>query len=322
MPGTHRRDTDPRFGVTIAAYPDGVPPGDWWWQLAELAEALGFDSLWAGEHVLFHTETVSATVLLAGFAARTQRIRLGTAIYLLPLRHPVIAAKDLVTLDHVTNGRLIVGIGVGGEYPAEFAACGVPVGERGSRADEALDLVRRLWREDRVSAAGKHFRVDDVTLMPRPRQRGGPPIWIGGRSDAALRRAARAGDGYLPYLMTPSRYRVSSERLDALCAETGRDPATIDRALLTYVSIADDRGTAIRRAGAELTRIYGQPFDHLVERYAVVGTPDDCAARLEEFRAAGVRHFAFNWACPREHVLAQMERLAEDVLPRARRLRK
>ena len=113
-----------RFGVTIAAYPDGTPPAAWWWQFAERAEALGFDSLWAGEHVLFHTETVSAAVLLAGFAARTQRIRLGTAIYLLPLRHPVLAAKDLATLAHVTGGRLTVGVGVGGEYPQEFAASG------------------------------------------------------------------------------------------------------------------------------------------------------------------------------------------------------
>jgi len=143
-----------RFGVTLAAYPDGVPPAAWWWRFAERAEALGFDSLWAGEHVLFHTETVSATVLLAGLAARTGRIRLGTAIYLLPLRHPVLAAKDLATLDHVAGGRLVVGVGVGGEYPREFAACGVPLGERGARTDEALALLRRLWREERVTAAG------------------------------------------------------------------------------------------------------------------------------------------------------------------------
>ncbi len=146
-----------RFGVTLAAYPDGVPPAAWWWRFAERAEALGFDSLWAGEHVLFHTETVSAIVLLAGLAARTGRIRLGTAIYLLPLRHPVLAAKDLATLDHVAGGRLVVGVGLGGEYPREFAGCAVPLGERGARTDEALALLRRLWREERVTAAGAHF---------------------------------------------------------------------------------------------------------------------------------------------------------------------
>ena len=304
-----------RFGVTIAAYPDGMPAADWWWRFAGRAELLGFDSLWVGEHVLFHTETVSAAVLLAGFAARTRRIRLGTAIYLLPLRHPVLAAKDLATLDHVASGRLIVGVGVGGEYPPEFAACGIPVGERGARTDEGLDLLRRLWREDRVTAVGKHFRLEEVTLTPRPVQPGGPPLWIGGRSDAALRRTAHAGDGYFPYMLTPSRYRARGERLDALCTEAGRDPAAIERALLVYVAVGDDRETEVHRARAELTRIYHQPFGELVERYCVVGTPDDCAARIEEFRAAGVRHFVFNWACPREEILEQMERLARDVLP-------
>mgnify|MGYP001568740229 CR=1 FL=1 len=305
-----------RFGVTLAAYPDGVPPAAWWWRFAERAEALGFDSLWAGEHVLFHTETVSATVLLAGLAARTGRIRLGTAIYLLPLRHPVLAAKDLATLDHVAGGRLVVGVGVGGEYPREFAACGVPLGERGARTDEALALLRRLWREERVTAAGAHFPLEDVSLTPRPVQPGGPPLWIGGRSDPALRRTARAGDGYFPYLVTPSRYRANLERLDALCAEAGRDPARLERALLVFVALGPDRETAVRRAGGQLTRIYNQPFDQVVERYCVVGTPDDCAARIAEFQAAGVRHFVFNWACPQGEILEQMERLATEVLPR------
>jgi probable F420-dependent oxidoreductase len=306
-----------RFGVTVAAYPDGMPPADWWWRFAERAEALSFDSLWAGEHVLFHAETASAAVLLAGFAARTRTIRLGTAIYLLPLRQPVLAAKDLVTLDHVADGRLIVGVGVGGEYPQEFAACGVPLGERGTRTDEMLHLLRRLWREPRVTAAGPHFRLDEVTLTPRPRQPGGPPLWIGGRSEAALRRTARAGDGYFPYLVTPSRYRAQLDRLEALCGEAGRDPTVLERALLVFVAVGDDRETAVRGAGAQLSRIYNQPFHQLVERYAVVGTPDDCVARIAEFEAAGVRHFVFNWACPQAQIFEQVERLAREVLPRA-----
>ena len=306
-----------RFGVTIAAYPDGTPPAAWWWQFAERAEGLGFDSLWAGEHVLFHTETVSAAVLLAGFAARTQRIRLGTAIYLLPLRHPVLAAKDLATLDHVTAGRLVVGVGVGGEYPAEFAACGIPPGGRGARTDEALGLLRRLWNEDRVTVGGTHWSVEDVTLTPRPVQPGGPPLWIGGRSEPALRRTARAGDGYFPYMLTPSRYRQSLERLEALAVEAGRAPASLERALLVFVAVGDDHDRAVRRAGAELTRIYNQPFEPpLVERFCVVGTPDECAARIAEFRDAGVRHFVFNWACPQAAILEQMERVATEVLPK------
>ena len=187
--------------------------------------------------------------------------------------------------------------------------------ERGARTDEALDLLRRLWREDRVTAVGWHAALNDVTLRPRPVQRGGPPLWIGGRSEAALRRTARIGDGYLPYMLTPSRYRAASERIDALCADTRRDPAKIERALMIYVNIAGDHETAARDASAELTRVYNQPFDELVERYCVIGTPDDCSARLAEFLAAGVRHFVFNWACRGAQILEQMERLAAEVLP-------
>ena len=306
----------PRFGVTIAAYPDGVPRADWWWRFAERAEALGFDSLWAGEHVLYHTPTVSASILLAGFAARTRRIRLGTAIYLLPLRHPTLAAKDLSTLDLVSDGRLILGIGVGGEYGHEFEACGVPLRERGSRTDEALEILRRLWREHRVSFAGRHFAFDGVSMLPKPVQPGGPPIWIGGRSDTALRRAARSGDGYFPYLLTPARYRDNLARLATLCTEAGRDPSTVEPALLLFVSVGADREAATRIAGSTLTRMYNQPFDHLVARYCALGTPADCGATIEQYVAAGVRHVVFNWACPQAEILDQMERVARDVLPR------
>ena len=114
--------------------------------------------------------------------------------------------------------------------------------------------------------------------------------------------------------MTPSRYRANLERLDALCAEAGRDPARLERALLVFVALGPDRETAVRRAGGELTRIYNQPFDQVVERYCVVGTPDDCAARIAEFQAAGVRHFVFNWACPQGEILEQMERPALTAL--------
>jgi alkanesulfonate monooxygenase SsuD/methylene tetrahydromethanopterin reductase-like flavin-dependent oxidoreductase (luciferase family) len=226
-------------------------------------------------------------------------------------------AKDLVTLDHVAGGRLTVGVGVGGDYPAEFAAVAVPLAERGRRTDEALDLVRRLWREDRVSFVGRHFSTDAVSLTPRPLQPGGPPIWVAGRSDATLRRAARAGDGYFPYLLTPSRYRQSVERLEALAVEAGRSPAALERALLLFLALGDDHDRTVQRAGAELTRIYGRPFEApLVERFCVVGTPDECAARIAEFREAGVRHVVFNWACPQSAILEQMERLATEVLPK------
>jgi len=215
-----------RFGVTLAAYPDGVPPAAWWWRFAERAEALGFDSLWAGEHVLFHTETVSATVLLAGLAARTGRIRLGTAIYLLPLRHPVLAAKDLATLDHITGGRLVVGLGVGWSLD-EFEAAGAPRARRGARADEFVRCLKAMWADDPVEFAGEFYRVPRSLVSPKPVQRPHPPILIGGYAEAVFRRAVTLGDGYTGGNIPLDELAPLVARLRALAREARRDPAAL-----------------------------------------------------------------------------------------------
>ena len=118
------------------------------------------------------------------------RLQLGTAVYLLPLRHPTPVAKQVSTLDHLTEGRFIFGVGVGGEFPKEYEACGVPIGERGARLSESLAVLRALWSGRPASYKGRFFQFEEVAMQPPPRQAGGPPIWCGGRSDAALRRIA------------------------------------------------------------------------------------------------------------------------------------
>src|SRR5450631_3890784 len=156
-------------------------------------EGLPIDSLWAGGHVASRNPTPEAMVQLAALAAVTERVRVGTSILLLPLYPPAIVAKQVADLDRRTGGRVTLGNGVGGEYPQEFRACGVPVGERGRRTDEAIDLIRRLWTGEPVTHPGPFYAMEDVAILPPPRQPGGPPIVVAGRQPAAMRRAAWRG---------------------------------------------------------------------------------------------------------------------------------
>src|SRR5262249_35020892 len=169
-------------------------------------EELGYDSVWTAEHILFHGPTADATVMLGALAAKTTRVRIGTAIMLLPLRHPTVAAKAVAYADHLSGGRVLLGIGVGGEFPKEFEATGVPHSERGAPTTAATGVMKPLWTEDHASPHSRFVNFDDVTMRPKPAQPGGPPVIVAGRSEAAVRRAARLGDGYMPYLFTPERY--------------------------------------------------------------------------------------------------------------------
>lgn len=226
--------------------------------LASEAEALGFDSLWAGDHIASPAPILDPLTLLACYAGHTTRVRLGTCVYLLPLRHPTPVAKTVASLDFVSDGRVIFGIGVGGEFPGEFQACGVPVGERGARTNEAIDVLRSLWRGAGSAHRGRFFDIDPVRLAPLPVQSGGPPIWIGGRSDAALRRAARLGDGYVGYLMDAAGFAERFARIRSLAADAGRTDHPITAAVMAFASIDADRDAAIKRAGMTLMQVRGK----------------------------------------------------------------
>src|SRR5437660_8625955 len=167
--------------------------------MAERAEATGFDSVWIGDSITAKPRHEPLT-LLAAVAARTKRVRLGTAVLLPALRNPVVLAQIVATLDRITEGRVILGVGIAADAPAirkEFAAAGVPWDRRVGRFLETLEICRALWSRDHVAFHGKHFTLDDVTMEPKPPRAGGPPIWIGGSGPPALREAARF-DAWLP----------------------------------------------------------------------------------------------------------------------------
>jgi probable F420-dependent oxidoreductase len=257
---------------------------------ATRAEAAGLDSLWVGDHVAFHVPIPDAFSVLAFLAAATERVQLGTAVYLLPLRPPVQVAKAAAAVDRLSNGRLVFGVGVGGEYPPEFEASGVAVGERGARTDEAIPLLRRLWREERVAHDGRFFRFSPLTLAPRPVQAGGPPIWIGGRAPAAMRRAGRLGDGYVSTMMSPERYRSNLERIALEARAAGRDARPFATAALLFAAIDRSYELALERAAALLGRLYARPFRDAAAKYCLLGRPEDCLAGIRRFVDAGVRH--------------------------------
>src|SRR5882757_6192758 len=187
----------PKIGLMIP-FTDGTGVRD----TGILAEELGFDTLAVGEHVMMPTPIPAAFTSLSFLAGITSRVRLLSSIALAPLYPPALLAKLVAGLDNLSDGRLDLGLGVGGEFPAEFEACGVPVKERGARLDEALDVLRALGDGRRASFEGPFTRFTDGAIRPGSRQSPHPPIWIAGRSDAALNRAARRGDVWMPYLVT------------------------------------------------------------------------------------------------------------------------
>ena len=281
---------------------------------AQEAERLGYRFLSTGEHVFFHGPVNNGLIALAAAAGATSSIKLMSAITLVPLYPPPLLAKMVATLDVVSNGRFHFGVGVGGEFAREFEACGVPVRQRGARTDESLAIMKRLWTEDDVSVEGRFTRLSGATLAPKPTQRPYPPIWISGRSEAAMRRCAHHGNGWLPYMYTPERLADSLETISEFADETGREDAVIP-GLHIFFAVHENRDTAVGMAVQRLSRQYNQDFSRLAGRYALAGNPDDCIARMREYIDAGARTIMLNSACPSDYVVENERLLAEAVLP-------
>jgi probable F420-dependent oxidoreductase len=309
-----------RFGIQGSGqHTEGRPDPGLFRAVADLAEGLGWDSIWGGEHLSFHNPILDLSVALSIFAARTERLLLGAGLVLLPLRHPSWVAKTYGSIDFVSGGRLLLGVGVGGEGAQDFAAAGVPIGERGARADEAIAAVRELWRagaEGRpASHDGRFYPFQGVSIDPPPARPGGPPLLVGGRTPAALRRAGRLGDGWLAYMVSAERFARDFAEVRRHAAEAGRDPAALTPAIVLPAHVSPDGEAAREQARAHLSERYNTPFEpHHVARYAIAGDPDECRARLREYLAAGVRHFVLNPAGPAAAFLDEVEALHDQVV--------
>lgn len=309
----------------------GITCGGVWWptEYFQAAEELGFDAIWTGEHIVFHRPILDAVPVLAGIAAVTKRILLGPAAILTPLRHPTMLAKELATLDIIAGGRLIVVAGVGGDFPKEFEATGVPMAGRGRRTTETIEIMRKYWTEETFSYHGSVFQLEDVWLTPKPVQTGGPPIWLAGRSGPAITRAARLGDGYMPYMYTAERCRAAFEEVHQEAERLGvaLSPRFV-RSAFVYVSMDDSPARARELGIRDLSWRYGKDFTPWIDKYCVHGTPETCALRLREFVDVGIEHLALGMIHEESvaldpapsrgasgRTLATLERYARELLP-------
>jgi probable F420-dependent oxidoreductase len=289
--------------------------------LVQRVDRCGYDSLWTGDHVSFAVPILDPLLQLAQAAVASRRLTLGTSVYLLPLRHPAPVAKQVATLDHLTEGRLIFGVGVGGEFPKEYEVCGVPHNERGARLAEGVAVLRKLWSGDKVSHHGRFYGpFTDVAMQPPPRQPGGPRLWFAGRSAPALRRIGRIGDGYLSYVVTPDMFRSNLQAIADAAAAAERDIAQFGTGHLLFTRLDDSYETALDRATETLSVRYAMDFRRPAMRYCALGTPRQVAERIREFHAAGLRHVILDLLGPYEQRDAQIERFATEAMPLLRDL--
>jgi probable F420-dependent oxidoreductase len=287
--------------------------------MAERAEAAGFDSVWIGDSLTARPRHEPLT-LLAAVAARTRRVRLGTAVLLPALRNPVVLAHVVGTLDRVAEGRTILGVGIAADTPSirrEFAAAGVPWDRRVGRFLETLQICRALWSRDHVSFGGKHFTLEDVTMEPKPHRAGGPPIWIGGSGPTALREAANF-DAWFPTGPHVEFFAEHFPRIQAAARAAGRAPDAVIGA--AYVTVALDANPAVaeQRLNGFLETYYAAPAGAIRARQASYAGPiEGCADWLQRWIDAGARHLMLRFAGGDQ--LAQVDEAASRLLPRLRR---
>jgi alkanesulfonate monooxygenase SsuD/methylene tetrahydromethanopterin reductase-like flavin-dependent oxidoreductase (luciferase family) len=217
-----------------------------------------------------------------------------------PLYHPVMLAKMVSILDQISGGRLDFGIGISGQRDtiAEFDALEIPVRTRGRRTDEMLRVMRDLWTSEKVSHHGRFFNFDDVTLLPKPMQQPYPPIWVAGRSDAAIRRAAVAGDGWYPYLFTLNRIRRSNDSVREMAEHAGRELNGFNWGLNQPTAIDDDPTKALETAVVHIGQRYVTPersAEDIARALCVTGNAEDCIGAIQERIDAGVREFIFGF---------------------------
>lgn len=278
----------PRVSVLVRSWDVRVgSTGEMAMAAARRAEDVGLDGIIAGDHVTFYGYGNDGLITLTAMAAVTERIELKTAVYLLPLRHPVPVALQCAQLDQLSNGRFVLGIGVGGEDPHEFTSSGVDPHTRGARTNEAIQILKRLWTEDGVNFDGKHYQLEEVTMYPKPLR---PiPIFVGGRSEAALRRTGRFGDGYTGIWLSSERFAAAGATIAEHATTADRDPAGIELGMQFWTSVDKNRDVARALVAEGMEGTYKLPFERF-ERYTPYGTAEEVAQYLVPFIEAGARH--------------------------------
>ncbi len=291
------------------AFEGPMPRPDEYTAFFKAAESLGFHSLWTTERIIHDTNILDAFTALTWAAAVTSEIKLGSAVALAMIRHPLVLARMVSSLDYVSNGRFMLGLSLGG-HPAELEAVGVNVRQRRRRLEETISLLRLLWDSPDVSFQGRHYPVANATVAPRP-SRGHLPILLGGSADPLLRRVVAMANGWLASSsVTPDQLRERRDTLWGFARDAGREPADFEIGKLLYLAVDDDLVKARERIASSMHPYYGAGFD--VDRNCLFGPPEVCARGIQEYMDAGVTTLMLGLARPD---VGELERLHHEVLP-------
>lgn len=317
------------FGIAarnFKAYPE-MPDAPGLVDYGVKIEELGYDSLWVWDHMLLGVDPnfpiIDSLSVLTAVAARTKRIKLGTGILVLPLRNPVALAKQLSSMDHISQGRLLMGMAAGW-YKREFDAMGVPFNKRGKVMDQNIEIMRRLWTEERVTGdytvANKdkgecqvEYNLSNAVMYPKPVQ--DPlPLLIGGYADAALRRAGATGDGWLTYFYQAEDFKKSWAKVLQFAEDAGKDPSKVMNASQLPIMVGDSRDAVRDEMMDWLNKEWDFPEHSDCSRdSAIMGNVDECVEQLQAHLDAGVQKIIF---VPYKYQMDQIETIAREIIPR------
>ncbi len=301
-----------RVGIMPGPWPPGRDGAAFLWTLCDMLERSDVDSIWLSDRLSSPAPVPEVMTTLAAIAARTTRLKFGPSVVVLPYRTPVVAAKEMATVDWLSHGRLFPAVGVGVELPREFDASGVPFAERGRRTDEAIRVMRLLWTQDEVTFQGDFYKLDRVSIFPKPWQTP-PPIWIGGKSEAAMRRTARLGDGWIPSFITPDEMRAGVQKVHDLAAAAGRQVPEDHFGTLINYAIADSEATALALAQPYVPR--GRVDEATMRQCTAFGPAGRLIEKVEEYVKAGASKFILRPLCPPDRMLEQLALVGEQVCP-------
>jgi len=312
---------------------------------AQNSEELGFDTIWLHDHVVWssemhrhHISSGAAEALddaqeanffecmttMSYLAAKTRTIQIGVACLVMPLRNPIYAAKQCATLDHLCDGRLLVGVGLGSKATrdsSEFDVFEVPIKGRGNRTDEYIEAMKAIWTQPMASYEGKYLKFDNAEIHPKPVQQPHPPVWVGGWMDQAAVRAGRYGEGWIPGWLSPTEMARGADILRKAAEDAGRDPAGIKIAVEKLAAIARTRDEAMTLALPtirESSHTYERDVDNIqfaLDRH-IIGSVDDVRRRIDEFIEAGVEHFELKLIYPdMDTMYKEMLLWSEEIIP-------
>ena len=294
---------------------------------AKVAEKLGFTSVWCIDHLICEPEfyrllnansdsfkLLETWTTLTAVAVQTKKVMLGTAVSPIPRYNPTFLAKVVTTLDVISKGRAILGVGAG-HYKPEFEMNDFPwktLPERIQMMREGVDIIRKLWTEPRTTYLGKHFKVKEAPHEPKPIQKPYPAIWVGGNMSEMMKETAEIGDGWIPYHLTPQEYAEKWSRIQGMAEEAGRSPNEIEPAYFIDTCIGLDEEQTLKKARIYVEAGHEKPFE-IIKRHGAYGSPESVINQIEKFIDAGVKHFVAVLV-PQTDTLNSIQLYGETVL--------